>query len=342
MMHAYGLDPERMEKIQTVVFGPKWNPAFDTRIPRSKEQAIEEVGTAGAEVVVFSDGSCIDGGVGAAAVLYRNGKEERSVRLHLGPESEHTVFEAELAGAAIAAKMLNTESSGRYTVALDNQAAIQTTRREKAIPGQYLVNAVHRQIHGVVEFQAGARVVMRWVPGHEGIEGNERADEEAKKAAKGETSHEWDIPIECRGVLPISRAAETQRHNAELNREARAIFAKSPRASFALEIDPTMPSAAFSKITRNLPRRHTSLLIQLRTGHIALNKYLHKIGKADSPQCPECRNTSETVHHYLFRCPAYSDQRKRLEKRLKRGAKSVKTLLTRTTRATKVTWNTST
>jgi ribonuclease HI len=327
MMHAYGLDPERMEKIQTVVFGPKWNPAFDTRIPRNKEQAIEEVRTDGAEVVVFSDGSCIDGGVGAAAVLYKNGKENRSARLYLGPESEHTVFEAELAGAAIAAKMLNTERSDKYTVALDNQAAIQTTRREKAIPGQYLVNAVHRQLHGVAESQAGARVVMRWVPGHEGVEGNERADEEAKKAAQGETSHEWDIPIECRGVLPISKAAETQRHNAKLNQEARAIFAKSPRAPFALEIDPTMPSAAFSKITKNLPRRHTSLLIQLRTGHIALNKYLHKIGKADSPLCPECRHTSETVHHYLFRCPAFSEQRKRLEKKLKRGANSVRTLL---------------
>jgi ribonuclease HI len=235
--------------------------------------------------------------------------------------------EAELAGAAIAAKMLNTERSGRYMVSLENQAAIQTTRREKAIPGQYLVNVVHMQIHGVVEFQVGVRVVMRWVPGHEGVEGNEQADEEAKRVAKGETSHEWDIPIECWGVLPISRVAETQRHNTELNREARAIFAKSPRAPFALKIYPTMPSAAFSKITRNMPGRHTSLLIQLRTGHIALNKYLHKIGKADLPLCPECHNTSKTVHHYLFRCPAFSEQRKRLEKRLKRGANSVRTLL---------------
>jgi hypothetical protein len=172
-----------------------------------------------------------------------------------------------------------------------------------------------------------ARVVMRWVPGHEGVEGNERADEEAKRAAKGETSHEWEIPIECRGVLPISRAAEIQRHNAELNRQARAIFAKSPRAPFALEIVPTMTSAAFSRITKDMPRRHTSLLVQLRTGHVALNKYLHKIGKADSPLCPACRSTHETVHHYLFRCPAFGEQRNSLEKRLKRGANSVKTLL---------------
>jgi hypothetical protein len=124
---------------------------------------VDEVNTERAEVVVYSDGLCIDGRVGAAAVFYKNGKEQRSAWIYLGPESEHTVFEAELAGAAMGAKMLNVERSGRYMVALDNQAAIQTTRRERAIPGQYLVNAVHRQIQGVVELQVGARVLMRWV-----------------------------------------------------------------------------------------------------------------------------------------------------------------------------------
>jgi hypothetical protein len=150
------------------------------------------------------------------------------------------------------------------------------------------------------------------------VEGNEQADEEAKRVAKGETSQEWEVPIECQGVLPISRVAETQRHNVELNWQARAIFAKSPRAPFALEIDPTMPSATFLKITKNMPRRHTSLLIQLRMGHVALNKHLHKIGKADSPLCPACQSTQETMHHNLFRCPAFSEQRKTLGGRLKR------------------------
>jgi hypothetical protein len=127
--------------------------------------------------------------------------------------------------------------------------------------------------------------------------------------------------------LPISRAAEIQRHNAELKRQAQAIFAKSPRASFAHEIDPTMPSAAFARITKDMPRRHASLLIQLRTGHVALNKYMHRIGKTSSPICNQCQSAQETVHHYLFRCPAFKEQRKIMKERLKRGANSIRMLL---------------
>jgi hypothetical protein len=74
----------------------------------------------------------------------------KSARLYLGTDNEHTVFEAELAGAALGAKMLREESGTSYVIALDNQAAIQTTRREKSIPRQYLVNATGRwtQSHG--------------------------------------------------------------------------------------------------------------------------------------------------------------------------------------------------
>jgi ribonuclease HI len=190
MLHAFDIQPEKMEKIRTVCFGPKWSPAFKTRIPADKQQAIHEMETETAEVVVFTDRSCIEGGVGAAAVLYRGGVEAQAVRLYMGTEDDHTVFEAELVGAAMGAKLLNVERGRRYVIAADSQATIQTTRRERAIPAQYIVNALHRQIQGVVEQQPGVKVVMRWVPGHEGVTGNERADEEAKRAAKGESSEE--------------------------------------------------------------------------------------------------------------------------------------------------------
>jgi hypothetical protein len=81
---------------------------------------------------------------------------------------------------------------------------------------------------------------------------------EAKRAAKGESSHDYDMPIECRGVMAVSKAAELQRHHKKVRQQGRTIFAKSLQARHAHEIDPSMPSAAFSKLTSDMPRRHAA------------------------------------------------------------------------------------
>ena len=99
---------------------------------------------------------------------------------------------------------------------------------------------------------------------------------------------------------------ELQRFKKESKREAKEFFAKSPRAENALNIEPSIPSAAFAKLKNKLTCRHTSFLVQLHTRHIALNKYLSKIGKATIPTCAACGQADETVHHYLYQCRAYN------------------------------------
>ncbi|KAG2072429.1 hypothetical protein BDR04DRAFT_1013692, partial [Suillus decipiens] len=47
-------------------------------------------------------------------------------------------------------------------------------------------------------------------------------------------------------------------------------------------------------------------LVQLRTGHIALNKYLKCIRKSPTARCPKCEVHDESVHHFLLVCPAYA------------------------------------
>lgn len=49
------------------------------------------------------------------------------------------------------------------------------------------------------------QVEFIWTPGHEGVGGNELADEEAKAAAKGDSSEVKDLPpFLRRKLLPIS------------------------------------------------------------------------------------------------------------------------------------------
>ena len=45
------------------------------------------------------------------------------------------------------------------------------------------------------------------------------------------------------------------------------------------------------------------------TGNIGLNKHLHRINRSDTPNCPNCIDTEETVAHYIGQCPAYSRMR---------------------------------
>ena len=83
----------------------------------------------------------------------------------------------------------------------------------------------------------------------------------------------------------------------------------------------------FLKLVDDLPKRHAAILFQLRTGHVPLNKHLHRISKVDSPKCPHCPNATETVLHYLLECPKYTNARHCLRRALHRKARSLPSLL---------------
>ncbi|KAH7334627.1 hypothetical protein B0J17DRAFT_577115, partial [Rhizoctonia solani] len=48
---------------------------------------------------------------------------------------------------------------------------------------------------------------------------------------------------------------------------------------------------------------------RLITGHVQLRQHLYHLQLVDSPTCEHCRRESETVTHFLFRCPRYATQR---------------------------------
>ena len=70
-----------------------------------------------------------------------------------------------------------------------------------------------------------------------------------------------------------------------------------------------------------------SLIIQLHTGQIPLNVYLFWISKAATPWCHYCNHEEESVHHYLFDCPAWRNKRLHTAKKLRRDAKLLTHLL---------------
>jgi len=128
--------------------------------------------------------------------------------------------------------------------------------------------------------------------------------------------------------MPTSKSAIKRASKRERKDAGKRASENSPSYNRISAIDPRFQPARFKKFADQLSRRHLSLLVQLRSGHVPLNKHLNRIRRAESSICPSCGMQTETVHHFLMVCPAYERQRRQLETQIGiRNARSIKTLL---------------
>ncbi len=110
-------------------------------------------------------------------------------------------------------------------------------------------------------------------------------------------------------------------------------WSNSPRKARVDEVDDLFPFSRYRKNQQRLTRGQASRMIQIRSRHIPLNTYLHRIGKSQTRFCQQCREDQETqtppetVNHYLFNCSAYEDERWEMGKVLERKELTLKNLM---------------
>ncbi|KAJ6510340.1 hypothetical protein C8R45DRAFT_766627, partial [Mycena sanguinolenta] len=97
-----------------------------------------------------------------------------------------TVFEGEGIGGCLAMELLMrlNRLDGPVSVYVDSQAAIQATQKTTPTPSHWIWDMWHDLVGSLTTRHPGAEITIRWSPGHVGITGNERADEEARRAAQ--------------------------------------------------------------------------------------------------------------------------------------------------------------
>ena len=159
-------------------------------------------------IQVFADGSAMEGKVGAAATLIRAGKAPRLLHYDLGPAEEHTVHEAELVGIVLVSHLISTDQKGCTSTAIDvdNQAVLKAFQSGLRHPGQHLIREALRIVNRAQKRRGKKKytLALRWVAGVEGVDGNELADAEAKRAAQGEHSDTKILPVYLRKKLLIN------------------------------------------------------------------------------------------------------------------------------------------
>jgi hypothetical protein len=70
LMHRYSIQPQYIETIKVVRQGMKWKLKITASITNSVEEAIADMENDKLDVKIFTDGSGMEGKIGAAAILY--------------------------------------------------------------------------------------------------------------------------------------------------------------------------------------------------------------------------------------------------------------------------------
>lgn len=270
-------------------------------------------------ICIYTDGSGIDGHIGAAAICPSRAKVEQQ---YLGDESQYNVFAAEIEAMCLAVKIAQGEPTDimQCVIYSDSQAGIQAVTRPEQQSGQSIILSFLNSVEKLQQ-QRKISFSLVWVPGHMDIDGNERADEAAKiiaRAKRSETHFPHRIMKSGRNVANLRKLKadwikswQNEKKDAKLLRN----ICKRPMVDGG------------PKLYRSLTSRmQISWLVRLRTEHCGLNKYLHRIGREESPICP-CGEAEETVQHFLLVCLNYKEERQELRRKVGAGGMKLEKLL---------------
>ena len=317
---------ETIETIEPFTRPPWWSLNAKTRIEETKEaakSAHDEIQQRPDATVatIYTDGSGIDKRIGAAAYALTSGDTSRH---HLGGEAQFNVYTAEIAAMQLGLERLwNHETHPKCRIYTDSQTAIKAIERPQRQSGQSIIKDLLNCIDEIVEEHTQAQIEIVWIPGHSDIQGNERVDTEAKKAAADSTVTQLPRrrPLKSARVRSIKASAKEQWR--KIWNEGTTTAKKLRRITKMQRKGNKIGPKLYNEIAN---RKDAATIAQLRTGHCGLNQYLHRFGKTGSPYC-ECGYGKETVEHYLLECNKYKEQRKRLRKEVGVGKMKVGVLL---------------
>ena len=340
LINIFKFNPLKTETIPPKTEPPTTIRKYQTICAQNKQEAEQQEDNDKARTKIYTDGSCHNGQVGAAAVEYVNGEPNprRIIRYRLGSQLYYTSNDAEIVGGILGCWMMNNSphlGAENITLYTDSQYFLNATQSTVPQTGHHLIqyfNSLARELYG--ENRPAHAFTMQWIPGHGKSRGNRRADEEAKKAALGDTTRIQQLPPELKyRPLPHSAKALKAAYMNELTQESALHWSISKRKpNFETNIDNTYPFNKFRQIQSSLTHAKASILMQICTGHIPLNAYLFRFGKHHTPRCNACylttqRHKDETIRHYLFECPEYRWERADMDKALGRNSRDMRILL---------------
>ena len=189
-----------------------------TIIDKSRKISIKSEATDNADYKIYSDGSCINNGIGAAAIIYNKNRitPYKSLKAYLGSPEDHNTYKAKIIGAILAIWILKNSPitiGKKISLYIDNQSVIQALRTPNTVSGQYLIQALLSATNSMAR-----NLMICWISSHSDVYGNKNVDRLAKQAAEGCSSTTIHLPPILRQPLLTSASAIKQKFNTKIKK----------------------------------------------------------------------------------------------------------------------------
>ena len=248
---------------------------------------------------IYTDGSKANDNTGAGFCVIHANKETFRNSYHLGKLA--TVYQCEVFALHMASQWATTHigTPSKIIILSDSQAAIKAINSTK-VTSRMIQDTINQlNILGTTH-----RVELRWVPGHEDVPGNERADELAREGSSlRPQGPEPYLPITDK---VLDNGISAYLYNIHLRQYKNVSLSDKGKT-------PILALLRKNKYrTTNLSGTHLRWLTWLLTGHSPLAYFQHKANNYTSPECEHCPGTAETSQHFLGDCHAYMTIRLRI------------------------------
>ena len=261
---------------------------------------------------LWCDGSKLDKGGTGAAVVWEDsisGKwQEQKVCLGLNKE----IFDAEIWGISEAFKVAEektrqVQETWVINIFCDSQTTINNLRECNVYAGQALKLQIYQKAQKLVE--QGHSISVAWVPGHSGVEGNERADKAAKEAASGRKvrTAKWTSLTHIKRKITEEKKLQISIWHEQKTKEREA----SRRGFYIPCLKPQI-----HPLLGKTRKSYASRFYQLKTGHGAIGTFLERIGVVESAECWWCGNGEQSVLHLYSHCRKWRKERRVLKRNL--------------------------